>query len=178
VSAADEQFLVRAAQRGDLDAFGDLVRTHELLVYRVALRMLGSEADAEDAAQEALVKAWRSIGRFRQGSTLSTWLYRIVTNHCLNVIAARRPTVEWDDRRAADASSDPAVAAQQREEMSQLKAAIIALPAEQRAALVLREFEGLSYDEVAEVLQISLAAVKGRIHRARLTIADELGEWR
>ncbi|MBJ7471381.1 MAG: sigma-70 family RNA polymerase sigma factor [Solirubrobacteraceae bacterium] len=178
MSDGDEAFLVRAAQRGDLDAFGDLVRRHELQVFRVALRMLGSQADAEDAAQEALVKAWRSIGRFRQGSAFGTWLYRIVTNHCLNVIAARRPTMPWDEQRDADAGADPASAVQRRAELAELTASISALPAEQRAALVLREFEGLSYEEVAEVLQISLAAVKGRIHRARLTVAQDLGDWR
>ena len=178
VSTADEAFLIRAAQRGDLDAFADLVRLHEVRVYRVALRMLGSTADAEDAAQEALVKAWRSIAGFRQGSAFGTWLYRIVTNHCLNVISSRRPTVEWNDERVADPDLDPAVRAQRRAELGELIASIAALPAEQRAALVLRELEGLSYEEVGEVLQISLAAVKGRIHRARLAIADDLGDWR
>lgn len=178
MTAANEQFLIRAAQRGDLEAFGDLIRLHELQVYRVALRMLGNEADAEDAAQEALVKAWRSIGRFRQSSAFSTWLYRIVTNHCLNVISARRPTVELDDERDGAQSLDPAVAVQRRAEMRELTASIAGLPPDQRAALVLREFEGLSYDEVAEVLGVSLAAVKGRIHRARLTVAQDLGEWR
>lgn len=178
MSAGDERFLVRAAQRGDLDAFGDLVRRHELQVYRVALRMLGSPADAEDAAQESLVKAWRSIGRFRQGSAFGTWLYRIVTNHCLNVIAARRPTVEWDDDRAAGHGLDPADQVQQRAEMQALKRSIAGLPAEQRAALVLREFEGLAYEEVAEILGITLAAVKGRIHRARLAVAQDLEDQR
>lgn len=178
MSSADEQFLIRAAQRGDLDAFGDLARRHELSVYRVALRMLGSQADAEDAAQEALVKAWRSIGRFRQGSAFGTWLYRIVTNHCLNVIAARRPTAELDEQRDGDPGLDPAVRVQQRAQLDELKSSIAGLPGEQRAALVLREFEGLSYEEVAEVLQISLSAVKGRIHRARLTVAQDLGGWR
>lgn len=174
---ADERFLVSAAQRGDLDAFGALARQHEARVYRVALRMLGNPSDAEDAAQEALLKAWRSIGRFRQGSRFGTWLYRIVTNHCLNVIAARRePTAPWDDERDGDPSLDPAAVLQQRERMDQLTDAIAALPAEQRAALVLREFEGFTYEQVGEILQITLPAVKGRIHRARLSIAQQLQE--
>jgi RNA polymerase sigma-70 factor (ECF subfamily) len=176
--AADEGFLVRAAQRGDLDAFGELMRRHEQPTFRLALRMLGSSSEAEDAAQDSFLKAWRSLPRFQGTSSFSTWLYRITTNRCLNIIAARRPTDTLDETRAGDGRHDPAARAQQREELDALTASIGRLPAEQRAALVLREFEGLSYDEVADVLQISLAAVKGRIHRARLQIATDLAGFR
>jgi RNA polymerase sigma-70 factor (ECF subfamily) len=140
--------------------------------------MLGSATEAEDAAQDAFLKAWRSLPRFRGTSAFSTWLYRITTNRCLDIIAARRPSETLDDTRAGDRRDDPARRAQQREEMGALTASISRLPAEQRAALVLREFEGLSYDEVADVLQISLAAVKGRIHRARAQIALDLAGFR
>jgi RNA polymerase sigma-70 factor (ECF subfamily) len=175
---ADEAFLVRAARRGDLDAFGELMRRHEQPTYRLALRMLGSAAEAEDAAQDAFLRAWRSLPKFEGSSSFSTWLYRITTNRCLNIIAARRPSETLDETRAGDRRDDPATRAQQREELSALTASIGRLPAEQRAALVLREFEGLSYDEVADVLQISLAAVKGRIHRARAQIAVDLAGFR
>ena len=178
MSPADERWLVRAAQRGDLDAFEQLIRLYEVPVYRLALRMLGSSADAEDAAQEALVSAWRSIGGFRGTSSFGTWLYRITTNRCLNHISARRPTAPLDEALPGRASDGPAERAEEHERMSALGAAILRLPPEQRAALVLREFEGLSYDEVGEVLDITLAAVKGRIHRARLQIAEDLAEWR
>ena len=178
-STADEGFLVRAARRGDLDAFGELMRRHEQPTYRIALRMLGSAAEAEDAAQDAFIKAWRSLPRFRGTSSFGTWLYRITTNRCLNIIAARRPIDPLDDARAGgDRRDDPAARAEQNEELSALTASIGRLPPEQRAALVLREFEGLSYDEVGEVLEISLAAVKGRIHRARLQIATDLAGFR
>jgi RNA polymerase sigma-70 factor (ECF subfamily) len=140
--------------------------------------MLGSATEAEDAAQDAFLKAWRSLPRFRGTSAFSTWLYRITTNRCLDIIAARRPSETLDDARAGDRRDDPARRVQQREEMGALTASIARLPAEQRAALVLREFEGLSYDEVADVLQISLAAVKGRIHRARAQIALDLAGFR
>lgn len=177
--AADERYLLRAARRGDLDAFGELMRRHETAMYRVALRMLGSQADAEDATQEAMVRAWRSLRRFRGDAALTTWLYRITTNRCLTLIERRRPTAELDDDRTPAAHhADPAAQLEQREAMSVLGQAIAALPAEQRAVVVLRELEGLSYDEVAEVLGVSLAAVKGRLHRARLHLADELEGWR
>lgn len=177
-SAAEESFLLDAARRGDLDAFGELVRRHELQVYRVALRMLGSPTDAEDAAQDAFVQAWRSLRSFAGRSSFGTWMYRITTNRCLNMIAALRPTEQLENVHVAGSRHDPAARVQECEQMTALTAAIGALPSEQRAALVLREFEGLTYDEIAEVLQVSLAAVKGRIHRARLTIAEELSEWR
>lgn len=175
---ADERFLVRAAQRGDLDAFGELMRRHEQPTYRLALRMLGSPAEAEDAAQDAFLRAWKALPKFQGTSSFSTWLYRITTNRCLNIIDARRPSEPLDETRAGDRRDDPASRAQERERMSALTASIGGLPAEQRAALVLREFEGLSYEDIADVLQISLAAVKGRIHRARAQIALDLAAFR
>jgi RNA polymerase sigma-70 factor (ECF subfamily) len=172
----EDAILVRAAQDGEVDAFEELVRRYQTPVYRVAFRMLGSRADAQDAAQETFVRAWRALPRFRRDSTISTWLYRIVTRRCLDRLAARRVTDTLDEVEI-EAGSDPAQAAEQRERLRAVTRAIAALPAEQRAALVLREFEGLSYQEVAEVLGTSLPAIKGRIHRARLTIIQQTSSW-
>lgn len=174
IVTADDSLLVDAARRGDLDAFEVLVRRYQEPVYRVALRMLGSESDAQDASQEAFIRAWRSLARFRGDSVFATWLYRIVTNRCLNVLAARRP-VEPLTEAHPDPSADPAEIAERRERFRAVADSILTLPAEQRAALVLREFQGLTYEEVAEVLGVSPAAVKGRIHRARLAVAERLG---
>ncbi len=154
-----------------------LVRRHQTAVYRVALRLLGSAADAEDATQDAFVQAWRGLGGFRGQSAVSTWLYRIVTNRCLNMLAARRP-IEPLEFEVASSSRDPAQVAEQHERFAAVAGAVSALPAEQRAALVLRDFEGLSYEEIAHVLGVSMAAVKGRIHRARLTVLKEASTWR
>ncbi|MEH3055145.1 MAG: sigma-70 family RNA polymerase sigma factor [Patulibacter minatonensis] len=176
-TAPDERYLLRAARRGDLEAFGTLMRHYETTMYRVALRMLGTPADAEDAVQEAMVRAWRSLRRYRGDAALSTWLYRITTNCCLTLIERRRPTTPLDDEHHHDHHPerlDPADRLEQRESMRQLLQAIDGLPPEQRAVVVLRDLEGLSYDEVADVLEVSLAAVKGRLHRARLRLADEL----
>ncbi len=160
-----------------MDAFAELVRRHQAAVYRVALRLLGSEADAEDAAQEAFVRAWRGLRRFRAESTVSTWLYRIVTNHCLNLLAAHE-SIEVLESEALSTGDDPAQIAEQRERFVAVARTVAGLPGEQRAALVLRDFEGLSYEQVAQVLGVSVAAVKGRIHRARLAVLKETSAWR
>ncbi|MDQ6822071.1 MAG: sigma-70 family RNA polymerase sigma factor [Actinomycetota bacterium] len=173
---ADDRILLAAAQEGDVDAFEELVRRHQAAVYRVAMRMLGSRADAQDATQETFVRAWRALPRFRRGSVVSTWLYTIVTRRCLDLIAGRKPTAPFDTLEL-QSQTDPARAAEERERLRAVTRAIGGLPPDQRAALILREFEGLSYQEVADVLNSSLAAVKGRIHRARLTVIEQTRGW-
>jgi RNA polymerase sigma-70 factor (ECF subfamily) len=173
----DDRILVQAAQHGDLDAFEILVRRHQPAVYRVALRMLGSEADAQDATQETFLRAWRALPRFRRDSALTTWLYRIVTRRCLNLIAARRPTDALQDT-APDPRLDPVRTAEQRARLQAVTRAIAQLPGDQRAALILREFEGLSYDQVADALNTSVPAIKGRLHRARLVVLQHTRGWR
>ncbi len=174
----DDAILVKSAQDGDLDAFETLVRRHQAPVYRVALRMLGSPVDAQDITQESFVRAWRYLDRFRGQSSVSTWLYRIVTRRCLDHITARRPAADPRELELEPGGVDPADSAEQRERLRAVTRAIAGLPADQRAALVLREFEGLSYEDVGEVLGISVAAVKGRIHRARRGVLDQTADWR
>jgi len=177
VVEGDDAVLVAAARDGDIDAFELLVRRHQAAVYGLALRLLGSEADAQDAVQDGFVQAWRGLARFRGDSAFATWMYRIVTNRCLNILATRRPAEPLSDDHA-DARDDPAEAAADRERMQAVAAAVLRLGPEQRAALVLREFQGLSYDDISDVLGVSMAAVKGRIHRARLLLVEELSAWR
>lgn len=172
----EDSILVRAAQNGDVDAFEELVRRYQTSIYRVALRMLGSRADAQDAVQETFVRAWRALPRFRHDSAISTWLYRIVTRRALDKIASRRST-ETLDEVEVEAGPDPAQAAEDQERLRAVRRAIAKLPPDQRAALVLREFEGLSYQEVAQVLGASVPAIKTRIHRGRLTIIQQSSSW-
>lgn len=172
-----DRVLVDAARGGDVDAFAGLVRRHGAAAYRVAFRLLGSDADAQDAVQDAFVQAWRSLARFRGESSVSTWLYRIVTNRCLNLIAARRPTGAVDAALASPAGQPPELV-ESRERFAAVVAGVSALPGDQRAALVLRDFEGLSYEEIGQVLGVSVAAVKGRLHRARLSVLTETAAWR
>jgi len=174
VVRARDEVLVGAARAGDVEAFEVLVRRYEVPMYRVALRMLASRADAEDATQEAFVVAWQKLARFRGESAFSTWLYRIVINRCLNARSSYRP---WErlTEPMLDGAGDPAEIAERRERWHAVAEAMRLLPGEQRAALVLREFEGLSYAEIAQVLGITVAAVKGRVHRARLGVVEEVG---
>ena len=178
VLVADDVQLVRAAQAGDVAAFEELVGRHELRVYRVALRMLGSESDAEDAAQESFVQAWRALSRFRGDSAFSTWLYRIVTNRCLAVLSSPARQGEPLTGTEMDLRPGPEAVAVERDRFRAMKAAIIELTPEQRAPFVLREFEGLSYETIGEVLDLTPGAVKGRLHRARLELVEEMRQWR
>ena len=166
------------AQRGDLDAFDALVRRHRLRVYRVALRMLGDPAEAEDAAQEAFVRAWQALPRFRGDAAFGTWMYRVVTNRCLTRLRDRRLSDPLPEAEALQApGTDTADSAVARVQIEAVKRAIHQLTPEQRAPWVLRELEGLSYEQIADALDLSLSAVKARIHRARQEIVHRLREW-
>lgn len=173
----DDRVLVSAAQAGDLDAFEILVRRYQFPVYRIALRLLASSADADDVTQDTFLRAWRSLSRFRGDSAVETWLYRIATRRCFDLLGARRPTETLDEDRFGNIS-DPANTVEQRERLRAITEQIQALSPDQRAALVLREFEDLSYEQVADVLQTTVPAIKGRIHRARVTILKNTSAWR
>lgn len=174
--AGTDARLVRAARTGDVEAFELLVGRHADMTYRVALRMLANPADAEDAAQDALVRAWRGMRRFRGESTFATWLCRLVINRCLDARAARRDNVPLHDTHPAHGTGAAEVA-ESRARFAAVTRAIGALSTEQRGVLVLRELEGLSYEQTAAVLEISAGAVKGRLHRARVELAEQMRGW-
>ncbi|CAN5266880.1 sigma-70 family RNA polymerase sigma factor [soil metagenome] len=176
VALADTHLVTRA-KAGRVDAFEELVRRHRLRVYRVALRMLGDPGDAEDATQDAFVQAWRGMSRFRADSAFSTWMYRIVTNRCLNVLRARRPDNPLpEDQRST--GEGPAEVVEAATRIDDLKRAIERLTPEQRAPVVLRELEGCSYEQLAEALDITVPAVKSRLHRARMELVSAMRQWR
>jgi RNA polymerase sigma-70 factor, ECF subfamily len=176
VARPSDADLVSRAQAGRLDAFEELVRRHRLGTFRVALRMLGDEGDAEDATQDAFVQAWRKLDGFRADAAFSTWMYRIVTNRCLNMLRARRPTEPLPERHEAPATRPDRIA-EARWQVEDLKRAILRLTPEQRAPLILRELQGCSYEEIAEALELSISAVKSRLHRARLELLAAMQEW-
>lgn len=178
----EDALVVKRVLSGDQKAFAVLVDRHQGRVLQVCLGMLGNRADAEDAAQEAFVKAFRSLTSFRGDSAFSTWLVRLAANQCLDVLraAARRPTDSWDALLEAEGDSierwlkadpDPAAAAEAADLVGRLLAL---LPEEQRSVLLLREAEGLSYEEIAAALDCSLDSVKARLRRARRTLEDRL----
>jgi RNA polymerase sigma-70 factor, ECF subfamily len=163
--------LVERAAAGDLGAFGELVRTHERRVASVLYRLLDDRRDVEEATQDVFVQAWRSLGRFRGDAQVFTWLYRIAVNEALMRRRRKRPAVqELDNRLAADPDPEAGL-------RDLLVRELAALPFEYRAAVVLRDVEGLTNAEVANALGISVAAAKSRIHRGRMQIREALAQW-
>ena len=163
--------LVQQAAAGDVDAFAELVRAHEHRVASVLYRLLDDPRDVEEATQDVFVKAWRNLSGFRRHSQLFTWLYRIAVNEALMRRRRKRPDVqELDDRLAAAPDPEPGL----REVIVR---ELAALPLEHRAAVVLRDVEGLTNTEVAEALGISVTAAKSRIHRGRMQIRAAVERW-
>ncbi|WP_067963649.1 RNA polymerase sigma factor [Nocardiopsis trehalosi] len=174
----DDPLVVRA-QDGDPAAFEALVRRHQDTVYRIALRVLGDPVDAADAAQEALVAAWRGLPGLDDPGVFRAWLYRIVTRRALNALRARVPetpadTVE-EPRSAAAGPEQYTVAGGLRDALAR---ALADLPPPQRVRWVLRELEDMSYEEIAETVDATPNAVRGRIHRARTHLVEALRPWR
>ncbi|MEJ8279042.1 RNA polymerase sigma factor [Pseudonocardia spirodelae] len=179
----DEATLVVRAQDGDAGAFEELARRHQETLFRVAVRVLGERADAEDALQEALIDAWRRIGTFRGDAAFSTWMYRIVVNRCTALARRARRTepLPPDDGPGAppdDGRRSPERVAEVDAEMAALSRAVASLPEEQRTAWVLRELEGLGYTEISQITGAGETAVRGRIHRARGALAERMRAWR
>lgn len=182
----DDEALVRRAQAGDLEAFNQLVVRHERPVFNVALRLLRDVGLAEDATQDAFIRAWQNIGSFQTGSVRS-WLYKIATNRSYDMLraSARRPAgsleaemVEIEPIWSAGGSPDesPDAHALRRELSIYLERALIALPDDQRMVVMLVDVQGLDYHEVAESMGIALGTVKSRLSRARAKVRQALAD--
>lgn len=172
-----DRWLVAKIRGGDVGAYEALVRRHRDRIFRIALRMLGNPHDADDVAQEVVIQLWTAVVGFADTARFSTWLYRVVINRCLNHqrrSPRTRPLADEVDHPVVAAAEESVIAAQRA---TATAAAIAALPDEQRAALVLHQMEGLSYAEVAGVLKVSEAVVRGRLARARRTLLVQLREW-
>lgn len=174
LTTASEPKLLEQAKTGDLDAFAEFMRTFERRVRAVLYRLLDDARDVDEAVQDTFVQAWRNLERFRGDAAPYTWLYRIAVNEAL--MRRRRktlPTTELQETTLS-AGEDAYAAADAR---AFLIGRLRALPIEYRTAVVLRDIEGLSNEEVAEALGISLAAAKSRIHRGRMQLRAELEQW-
>jgi len=181
VSAADRNLALRAA-RGDVGAFSALVQEHSGLVYRVSLRVLGAR-DAQDASQEVWIRVWRNIKNFRGDSAFTTWLYRITMNTCLSVRQkeSRRDERHYDGEvpflaEPAGGDADPETSALNSERREEMEAALGYIRPDHRAALVLRHMEGLSYAEIAEVLDVPDGTAKGWVSRGRAAMLVALSK--
>ncbi|MET8281402.1 RNA polymerase sigma factor SigM [Micromonospora sp. NPDC005174] len=183
--AATDLELLRAHVAGDRDAFAALFHRHRDRLWAVALRTLGDREEAADALQDALLSAHRAAARFRGDSAVTTWMHRIVVNACLDRIRRRQahPTVPLPDgNRSGDGSGtggvEPAAPAQDHDTALVVRAALAALPVEQRAALVLVDVQGYPVAEVARILGVAEGTVKSRCARGRARLAVLLGHLR
>ena len=177
-----EQDLVLRAKEGDQDAFAQLVRNNERQVYYLALRMLNKPEDAEEAAQEAFLSAWRNLSSFKAESAFSIWLYRLTSNLCIDLIRKENrrrkvaPLVSLDEEtdgsaiQIADMRFNPESETMRRELQTALAAGMETLSPDHRRILTLRELGGLSYGEIAAALGLEEGTVKSRIARARLQL--------
>lgn len=176
--AADAPDFLERLRAGDARAFEEFVATYQHRVFGVALRMLGGAAEAEEVAQEAFLRAHRSLGEFRGDARLSTWLYIIVSRLCLNRLASgdRRAVRHGEEilLRVADEGGGPAAQAERGELEEALHRAIAELAEERRVVIILRDLEGLSYEEIALALGLEPGTVRSRLHRARMELKDKL----
>ncbi|MGI6684658.1 MAG: RNA polymerase sigma factor [Bacillota bacterium] len=185
----DEE-LVRKSQKGDIDAFEQLISKYQQKIYNIAYRLMGNSHDAYDLAQEALIKVYKSIGNFRLDASFSTWVYHIVTNVCRDELRKRsrhqvssldEPVTLHDGevyKEVADFSNCPEYAYEQKESEEYIQKLISSLNPDYRIVVVLREMMGFSYDEIAQELNITLGTVKSRLNRARKYLKDRILEDR
>ena len=164
----DEQQLVAACLEGREGAFDSIVERHRRSVYQVCYRFVGNHEDASDLSQDVFLRAYRGLRNFRGGSSLATWLYRIGVNVCLNRMATKKPiTEDIDARQHVDTARESQVERVLREERGvRVRAAITQLPPKQRATLILRMYQELSHEEIAQVLGSSVGAVKANFFHA------------
>lgn len=186
---ADEEVLVRRAQRGDMKAFEELVFRHRDKVYARAYSMLRNEDEALDLSQDAWVKAWRRLKQFQGDSTFSTWMTRIVINLSLDAIRKRKRRVAESIEQMNEDSGgverlmpvvavNPTEGLEREETRARIDAAMAQLTEAHRTVLVLHEFQGLEYREIAKVMKCSIGTVMSRLFYARRRLAALLAAWK
>lgn len=174
----EEKKLIEQAKSGDQDAFAQLVLAHQNKVYTLCVHLVSDRQEAEDLAQEAFLKAWQNLDKFQGESSFATWMHRLTTNLCLDFLRkkTRRKNisvaVSLDDEESgwsepADHRQDPQQKLEQNERRQALSRALAELPEEHRRLLLMREVGGMSYQEIADALEVDLGTIKSRIARAR-----------
>lgn len=185
--AVSDWELIELFRKGNEEVFEEIVRRYQKKVYNTTYRMMGNHEDASDLAQEAFIRIYRNLRSFQGKSSFSTWLFTITTNVCRDELRKRQrrlqaqslsEPVQFDDgeveREIADDSMAPEVMSLHREMQDEIQAVIEQLPSEQKEAIILREFQGLSYEEIAEISGVAVGTIKSRISRARQSMKKEL----
>ena len=184
----EDAILIEAFQKGDKVAFDKLVLKHTKRVFNLCFRLLGDYEEANDSAQETFIRVYRALRKFRFEAAFSTWLYRIAVNTCKNKLKSaayrqKKRMVSWDNPvsahsptvlEAQEESQSPAIELEKKERMRIIQEAINALPPEHKEVVTLRDIEGLSYEEIAEITGLSLGTVKSRLARARSDLRKRL----
>ena len=173
----NEILLISRARGGDREAFGALVEQYRDNVYRLAYRMCGNAYDADEAAQEAFVAAWRALPNFRGDAKFSTWLYRLTTNAAIDVMRREKRHQTVGDGEMVDLADDadsPQERVERTEQQEAVQKALATLSEEYREVLLLRYMEELDYAEIADVLQLPSGTVKSRINRAKAALKTAL----
>ena len=167
--------LGRRVRRGELDAYGELIERHRDVVHRVVGRIVGAQ-DADDLTQDAFLRAFHKLAGFRGDAPFRSWLLRVAHNTALNALARKRPepVAEPPEPSGGNGPLTPADALEARERRERLERKLGGLSPAHRTVLVLREIEGLSYEEIAEITDTPIGSVKARLHRARNELADML----
>lgn len=174
----DESFLIAQSRAGDVGAYDQLVGAYQDRIYALTHRITGNREDAWDAAQDAFLKAFRSLSSFKGAAAFSTWLHRIALNAALDIVRRRpqQPPVSLDDVITVAAAGDPGGDVERRDVLRRIQGAIASLPVDQRAAVVLKDIQGFRYEEIAAVLQVPVGTVRSRLSRARETLRAMLAD--
>ncbi len=171
----DDREAVEACRRGEKEAFDRLVTRYQRDVYRLCYRYVNNHHDANDLAQEAFLRAYRAIGKFRGDSSFSTWLYRIAVNACLNFRASRKAEAEELSESLADGASPVTETIEREEQSRRVREAVSRLPDRQRATLILKIYHDLTHEEVARILGSSVGTVKANLFHALGNLKRILG---
>jgi RNA polymerase sigma-70 factor (ECF subfamily) len=188
-SSRADTVLIRAVQTGDMAAFDELVLKHKDRLFNLVYWFLGDYQDANDCAQETFIKVFKSINKFRFESAFSTWLYRIAINTCKNRLKSsayrwKKKTVSLEISNGSkngnpcseivNGSPTPVMALEKKEKMMRIQKAINSLPEEQNQVVVLRDIQGLSYQDISDITGLNLGTVKSRLARGRLELKNQL----
>ncbi|MBW8011461.1 MAG: sigma-70 family RNA polymerase sigma factor [Chloroflexi bacterium] len=174
VSELDELELIVQAQQGDRNTFGELVRRHREGVINVVYRIMGDADKAEDVAQDTFIRAWQKLPYYQPRSPFRNWLYRIATNLTMDMVRSEKETLDVDALPLASANISLESAVEEKERADSVQQAILSLPPASRSVLVLREYEGFSYQEIADTLSIPKGTVMSRLSYARKRLFELL----